>query len=141
VQYALGGLAAAAAVAAVGFGLWAGSLSNQLEEAEAVRDILADPDARSTELSGADGRLVVSGDGEAVLVVGGLDAAPSGKDYEVWVIDGETPRRAGLFQGDESEDVVQLEERVPAGAVVAVTVEADGGVDAPTTDPIFSARA
>jgi anti-sigma-K factor RskA len=138
VQYALGALAAAAAVAAVAFGLWAGSLSNRLEETEAVAEILADPNARSTELSGADGRLVVSGDGEAVLVVDGLGPAPSGKDYAVWVIEGETPRPAGLFEDD---DVVQLDERVPDGAVVAVTVEADGGVDAPTSDPIFSAQA
>lgn len=140
--YALGSLAAAAAVLAVAFGLWSSSLSDRLDRAEATSAILGDPNARSTELSGADGRVVVSETGDAVLVVAGLERAPSGKDYEVWVIEGDqNPRPAGVFEGDESDDVVRLEERVPPGSVVAVTLEQDGGVSAPTQTPLFTARA
>jgi anti-sigma-K factor RskA len=138
-QYVLGGLAAAAAAAAVAFGLWAGSLSDQLDETQAVARILGDPNARSAELTGsANGRVVVAGDGQAVLVVEGLDPAPSGKDYEAWVIEGQDIRPAGVFEGEE--DAVRLDERVPEGAVVAVTVEADGGAGQPTGDPILSAQ-
>jgi hypothetical protein len=36
--------------------------------------------------------------------------------------------------------VVPVEKPVPPGAVVAVTVEQDGGVDAPTTDPFAVAQ-
>ena len=138
---ALGGLAAAASVLAVGFGLWAASLSGQLDDADALSAVLADPNARTAELTGADGRLVVGEGGDAVLVVSGLERAPTGKDYQVWVIDGDAPRPAGVFEGDESGDVVPLDESVPAGSVVAVTIENNGGVEAPTTDPLFTARA
>ena len=133
------GIAAAAAAAAIGFGLWSASLSGELDRTRAALDVLADPAARSVELEGAAGRLVVGEDGMAALVVRGLAPAPAGKTYEIWVIEGDRPRPAGLF--DEPGEVVLLERRVPDEAIVAVTVENDGGVGAPTTDPIFSAHA
>jgi anti-sigma-K factor RskA len=139
VSYALGAAAAAAAAVAIGLGVWGNSLSNQVDALESKSAILADPNARSVDLTGADGRVVVSESGDAVLVVG-LDSAPSGKDYEAWVIEDEAPRRAGLFDAEEGRDVVRLRERVPPGAVVAVTLERDGGVDAPTGAPLFSAQ-
>jgi anti-sigma-K factor RskA len=140
-SYALGAVAAAAAVLAVGLGLWASSLAGRLDRAEAERDVLADPAARVAELSGATGRVVVNEAGDAVLVVSGLERAPAGKDYALWVIEGDAPRPAGLFDGEEEGDVVRLDERVPRGAVVAVTLEREGGVDAPTQQPLFTARA
>ena len=130
--------AAVAAVVAIGLGLWASSLSGQLDDARAVSAVLGDPSARTIALQGADGRLVVDGDGRAVLVVQGLPEAPSGKAYEVWVIEDGRPDRAGLFQG---ERLVSLDRAVPRGSTVAVTVEDEGGVDAPTGEPIFSASA
>lgn len=135
------GLAAAAAVVAIGLGIWAASLSNDLDETRAALDVLADPSARTIELQGAAGRLVVAPEGEAALVVRNLDPAPEGQTYEAWVIEGKTPKPAGLFEGDDTRDLVLLERKVPANAVVAVTVEQDGGVDAPTSQPIFSAQA
>jgi hypothetical protein len=36
--------------------------------------------------------------------------------------------------------VFTLDEAVPAGAVVAATMERRGGVDAPTETPLFSAQ-
>jgi anti-sigma-K factor RskA len=137
---ALSGLAAAAAAVAIGLGIWAASLSDDLDSARNAIDVLGDPGARSVELSGAAGRLVVAPEGQAALVVRGLDAAPPGRTYEVWVIEGNRPRPAGLFEGGESEDVVLLERMVPPDAVVAVTVERDGGVEAPTGDPLFTAQ-
>ena len=80
---------------------------------------------------------MVGSDGRAALVVSGLPAAPDGKTYEIWVID-QVPRRAGLFDGN---GVVGLDRTVPRDATVAVTVEDDGGADAPTSMPIFSAAA
>jgi anti-sigma-K factor RskA len=139
-NYALAGVAAMAAAVALGVGIWGASVSSRLDRIEATNDILGDPNARVAGLSGADGRVVVSQSGDAVLVVSGVDRAPSGRDYEIWVIQGDEPRRAGLFEAEEGEDVVRLDERVPRGAVVAVTLERDGGVDAPTRAPLFSAR-
>jgi anti-sigma-K factor RskA len=140
--WGLGAVAAAAAVLAVAFGLWASSLNGRLDRAEQANAILGDPNARSTDLTGADGRVVVSPEGDAVLVVSGLDTAPSGKDYQAWVIeDDQSPRSAGVFDGGGDADLVTLQERVPPGAVVAVTLERNGGVKAPTQTPLFSARA
>jgi anti-sigma-K factor RskA len=134
----LAAAAAAAAAVAIGLGAWAASLSGELDELRTTQEILADPEARSVELDGAQGRLVVDPDGNAALVAN-LGEAPRGKTYEVWVIEDRAPRRAGLF--DDAGDPVRVEERVPRGATVAVTVERDGGVDEPTGTPIFTAQA
>jgi anti-sigma-K factor RskA len=140
-QAALGAVAAIAAVVALAIGLWANSVSNELDaEREALR-VLADPQAESIALQGASGRLVVTPERDAALVVAGLGAAPSGKAYEVWVIEDGTPRPAGLFDGDEDRDVVRLDRKVPSGATVAVTLEDDQGVDRPTGRPVLSADA
>ena len=137
-------VAAVAAVAALALGLWAASLHDDLDQARSalagqklVATLLADDSARSVALRGANGRLVVGSDGRAALVVRDLPAAPDGKTYEIWVID-DMPRRAGSF--DES-GAVALDRAVPRDSTVAVTVEQDGGVDAPTSTPIFSAAA
>jgi anti-sigma-K factor RskA len=137
--------AAAAAVVAIGLGLWASSLQGDLDDArqalagqQAVAQVLADPTARSISLQGADGQLVLDDSGRAALLVSGLDRAPKGKAYEVWVIEDETPRSAGLF---EQSGGVALERRVPGGATVAVTLEDDEGAAQPTGEPLFTARA
>jgi anti-sigma-K factor RskA len=90
----------------------------------------------------ADGRGVVTVDpaGQAVMVVRQLAAAPAGKTYEAWVIEGGAAKPAGLFTGGGSTTVVRLARPVPRGAVVAATLERSGGVDMPTSAPVFSAR-
>jgi len=141
---AAAGAAAVAAVAAIALGLWGLSLSDDLDSTRsaldgqrAVAELLADDSARAISLEGANGKVVVGEDGRAALVVHGLEPAPSGKAYEIWVMEGQTPYRAGLFHDDGA---VALDRRVPADAVVAVTLEDADGVDAPTSDPIFSAE-
>jgi anti-sigma-K factor RskA len=136
--YALGAVAAAAAVVALAVGLWASSLSNDLDQQRSVVAILADPQARQVPMEGGEGRVVLTDSGDAALVTA-VPGAPSGKTYEVWVIEGDTPHRAGTFQGDAQHDVVRLNRPVPAGATVAVTIEPEGGVDAPTSPPVMSA--
>ncbi|MGH3035529.1 MAG: anti-sigma factor, partial [Gaiellaceae bacterium] len=78
--------------------------------------------------------------GEATLVVSGLERAPSGKTYEIWVIKGETPRPAGLFDDAERRTAVALTRPVSGGDVVAVTLEVAGGVQAPTGRLLFTAE-
>ena len=127
--------AAVAAVAAVTLGLWATSLSNELDDAKRERAVLSDPNARTFETANGEASLVVTPTGEAALVVRKLAPAPEGKDYEIWVFEGETPRRAGLF---EEPGIAVLERRVDPGQKVAVTLETDGGVDAPTGALLFT---
>ena len=83
--------------------------------------------------------VVVGPDRTATLQVSGLSAAPHGKTYEAWVIPKTgAARPAGLFGGSTT---VKLDGRVPRNAIVAVTLERAGGVNAPTTPPIFSTPA
>lgn len=130
---------AAAAAIAIAFGVQWASVSQDLDEARNAVDVLADPVARSVPLEGANGRVVVNSEREAALTVQRLRPAPNGQTYELWVIRDGTPRRAGLFEGDDEPDVVLLEEHVDEDATVAVTLEQDGGVDEPTGRILFSA--
>lgn len=116
-------VAAVAACAAVGFGIWSATLHARLGN---HRDVSA--------------AVVVDAAGRATLTVSGLPAAPSGKTYEVWVIPaGGTAQRAGLFHGG-TRSVIHLQRPVPNGAVVAATVERSGGANAPTTQPVLTAQ-
>ena len=138
--------AAAAVVAAIGLGAWAASLSSSLDaersaRAEEARAAAILADADSTRISmGERGELVRGPDGEAVMVVRNLAPAPEGKTYEAWVIDAGGPVKAGLFEGG-GRQIVLLEEPVAQGAMVAVTLEPEGGSDQPTGDILFGSGA
>lgn len=114
--------AAAASVAAIGLGLWANSLRDQVDGQRVVA------------MEGG-GRLVVSGDDAAIVAC--VDQAPAEKTYEAWVIRDEVPRAAGLFRGGCG--TVELTEQVQAGDTVAVTIEAAGGSDVPKGEILMSA--
>jgi len=144
---AVAAVAAVAAVVALGVGLWASDLSNELDETRAALErerataaILVDPGARTVALQAGEGRLVVDPTGQAVLVLEGLDPAPAGKTYEMWIIEDDKPARAGLFAGRDGTDIVPLDGTVAEGNVVAVTVENEGGVDAPKSPPIVASE-
>lgn len=141
---ATAGVAAAAAAAALGLGIWGASLSSSLSNERAAADetqqvvtLLAQPDTKRIPLEGENGLLVVESSGEGWLVVFGLDEAPDGQTYEAWVVEDGKASAAGLFHGGGSSTVVKLAETVPAGAVVAVTVERAGGVAQSANDPVF----
>ena len=143
----LAAAAAMAAVVALAVGLWAARLSGDLDDARsalarerAAAAVLVDPDSRTVALHAGEGRLVVGPEGEAVLVLDGVDPAPAGKTYELWIIEGDTAQRAGLFPGSDGTDVVGIDGRVGDGDVVAVTIEDAGGVNAPTTTPIVASE-
>jgi anti-sigma factor RsiW len=128
-------VAVAASAAAVAFGVWAASLHHSLAHDRSALNVLADPTARRVALSGVPGELVVTRTGDAVLAVR-LPTPPSGKTYEAWVADGAV-HRAGQFSGT----TFKLQQHVSPGARVMVTLERDGGVDAPTSKPVLSVRA
>jgi anti-sigma-K factor RskA len=143
---AAAGIAAVAAVATVGLGLWANSLSNSLDRERSANDAyeraaqLLSAKASATPLVGADGSLLVADDGRAAIVVCSLEQAPSEKTYEAWVITGTTPTPAGLFRGDEGCQPVALTRAVPKGATVGVTIERAGGARSPTLPIVFRAE-
>jgi anti-sigma-K factor RskA len=121
----LAAVAAVAACAAVGLGVWNITLHNRLGRA---------PQAlRGVPLTGAKGSVVVAG-GRGALVFADLAPAPPGKTYEAWVVTNGHAAGAGTFSGGRTI-VVSLSRSVPQGAVVAVTVERAGGVAQPTQTP------
>jgi hypothetical protein len=74
----------------------------------------------------------------ALLMASNLPQAPAGKAYELWYIPkakGASPVRAGMFQSQANGAVMQMI-RGPidanATAAIAVTMEVEAGVDAPT---------
>ena len=132
----LASAAAVAAVVAVALGVWSLGLSSDLDDANDLLAVLGDPNARVHETANGEANLVVTPTGRAALVVRRLAPAPRGKDYEIWVIEDGVAQPAGLF---EQPGVAMLSRRVAPGQTVAVTLERDGGVDAPTGDPLFTA--
>jgi hypothetical protein len=95
---------------------------------------------RAVPLTGASGSVVVGGNGRSALVLTGLEAAPSGKTYEAWVIADGKAHPAGTFQGGDKTVVVRLEHPVPKGGVVGVTVERAGGASAPSGKPFITSE-
>jgi anti-sigma-K factor RskA len=121
-------VAAVAASAAIGLGIWAASLHDELgHRPEAV------------QITGASGSLIVTQDDEATLVVKDLPPAPAGKTYEAWVIESGKPVPAGTFAGGDGV-AFQLTRDVAEGTVVAVTLERAGGATRPTTKPLITSE-
>ena len=128
-------LAAATAIAAavaIGIGIYAVSLGNELNDTRAalasqeqIANVLADPEATTVALQSGTGHLVVAGD-SAVLVLDDLSAAPDGKTYQAWVVDGPNPVSAGIFDATGGHAIVPIPQPVSDGAVVAVTSRSRG---------------
>jgi anti-sigma-K factor RskA len=139
----LASVTAIAAAVAIGLGIYSISLGGQLDDTraaltaqESAAAVLADPTATTVALQSGSGRLVINGDGAAVLVLDDLAAAPAGKTYQAWIVEGQTPVSAGIFDTTDKQAIVPIPEGVPNGAVVAVTVEKAGGASSPTLPPL-----
>ena len=120
--------AVAAAAAAIVFGLWASSLSSSLDRKSAIARVLA---SGTRVPMGSGSQVVVGSNGQAV-VLSSLGRAPAGKTYELWVIQGDDVRSAGLFAQGKPGSPILLGRRVPKGAHVGVSIERSGGVQQPT---------
>ena len=80
-----------------------------------------------------------------LLIASNLPQAPAGKLYELWLIPkgrDAKPMRSGMFQSEANGTVMHVERGavdVNTTAAVAVTLEVETGVDAPTNTPIIVA--
>ena len=108
-----------------------------LSRQDRVARIVASPGSRHVAFP--QGTLVVTGAGEAALLLRNLAQPGSGRTYEAWVADGGAPRPAGLFKGGDVV-AVPLEQPVGKAATVLVTREKAGGTDAPTQTPFVVVR-
>jgi len=72
---------------------------------------------------------------KAVFYASNLPAPPAGKDYQLWIIAGTTPKSEGVFPVDDKGGAVHVLPEVPeAGGVnaFAVTLEPAGGLAQPS---------
>ena len=141
----LASVTAIAAAIVIGLGIYAVSLNGQLDDSraalsaqETAAGVLADASATTVALQSGTGRLVVNDAGTAVLVLDAVPSVPDGKTYQAWVITNNTPVSAGVFSATGSRAVVPIPQPVRSGAVVAVTIEPDGGAPTPTQTPVIA---
>ena len=136
--------AAILAVLVVGLAVTVGNLNARVNELEAstlrVTDVVAAPDLRTWNVdnNGTTARVVYSAmQGQGMFLASGLQPAPAGKTYELWLIgpDGATP--AGLFSGRDGTVSHPMTGDMSAATHIGVTVEPAGGSPQPTTDPIL----
>jgi anti-sigma-K factor RskA len=106
------------------------------------------PDARQLVFGRPDrepprGRIWVHPERGVLLLASNLPPAPAGKAYEMWVIPkGAVPLPAGLFNSDAqgvATHVWPQPVNVANTATIAVTMENESGVPAPTTAPLIAA--
>lgn len=149
---ALGGLAAAAIVAAIlGWARLGGTQAelararSELATAQAVRQqvaqVILQPDALARLAGSGSGTLVRGADGSLVLVAQ-LPPLPPGRVYQLWLIQGaNSPVSGGTFTVDQQgRGLLALPPNRQAlvSDVVAVTDEPDPGSPLPTTRPLIS---
>ncbi len=101
--------------------------------------IAAKPGVERIPFDGAAGRmeLVVGPRGRAALVLDGLIPAPEGRSYQAWHVVGREPAPLGMFTG--TEVAVPLTGLLPPGATVEVSLEPEGGAEAPTGRVLYTA--
>ena len=135
-------LVAAAVALIVGVGAlvtqpWAPS--DDVERLTAAEQVLQAPDAQEVFVDlGEAGRATLTrskSQDRAVITTEDMVSAPTGKDYELWFIDGDEFVSAGLMPDDPDQTVV-LDGSAGSAAAVGITVEPDGGSRQPTSDPI-----
>jgi anti-sigma-K factor RskA len=110
------------------------------ERAAEVNRVLLDPDRIEAVQEPAIGgtATVVAADGQAVLATDKLPAPPSGKTYQVWLIDENQKITSAGFLDLSNGSGQSLVSGVSEGDTVAVTVEPAGGSEQPSTTPFVA---
>jgi len=108
-------------------------------QADQLAAVLAPGDARvrATDVTGG-GKLTVYVSpslNKGVVVMSGLPEPPSGKAYQLWLIQGRSPTSAGVMAAGAREGTVVLE-ALGSADTLGVTVEPAGGSRLPSQDPI-----
>jgi anti-sigma-K factor RskA len=110
-------------------------------DTQSAMAVLAAPDLARIDLAGeatapqASARALWSRQRGMVFTATELPPLPAGRVYQVWVVTGEAPISAGLLEPDPSGrgvGIFSTPADIGAPVAVAVTLEPEGGVPAPT---------
>ena len=117
------------------------------QQAASLAQLNAAPDVQRASTTSADGHqatLVWSDTSSlSALIVDGLPALPSDKDYQLWYIGAGGPVSAGLLDTRATASGSGTAWRVldgslTAGDTIGMTVEPKGGSQQPTTAPVVA---
>jgi anti-sigma-K factor RskA len=128
-------------VAVLGVGL-VREQQEQAREREIVQALLRDDGMSLGGAGGAIGRMVPKGGG-GLFVASGLREAPEGHSYQLWLIEescpgGCDPVSAGTFGVSGSLAVLETPHSPGRFDAAAVTIEPEGGSEAPTSEPVIA---
>jgi anti-sigma-K factor RskA len=131
--------AAVAAVAVAAAGFLGVSLIRERGENAKLEGVLAA--ATDRIVLGPQGGFVGRGvlhlaDGRAAVILDDLPDAGSDRVYQLWAIDGSTPRSMTVLDGEGR--VVRSFDWKGTGDRFAITIEPSGGSPVPTTDPVLA---
>ena len=110
-------------------------------EAQSSIAVLTAPDMTRVELAGqtvapqASGRVFWSRSRGLMFTAANLPALPAGRTYQLWVVTAQAPVSAGLVKPDANgaaNVMFIVPANIPSATAMAVTIEPDGGVPAPT---------
>ena len=111
--------------------------------AQSAVAVLSAPDVARVDLAGqpaapqASGRAFWSRSRGVVFSASNLPQLPAGRTYQLWVVTATAPISAGLLKPDLQGGVSEIfatPANIPAPVAIAVTIEPEGGVPAPTGD-------
>lgn len=86
----------------------------------------------------ATGAIVIE-ENRATLRLAGLERLGDDRDYQVWLIAGETPLSLGVTEASEDGSLsLDLGGDLPSEGTIAITIEPQGGSPLPTSDPILA---
>jgi anti-sigma-K factor RskA len=130
---------AAAVIVALGVGsVGLAQRTSANRRSAALSAITQADDAQTSQLVGSNGTIQVTystAQQGSVLIVDDLPPAPSGRVYELWLINGDTAKPTLTFQPKSKHTVIKFIGTPTSGTVYAVSVEPRGGSPAPTTTP------
>ena len=141
---------AAAIVIAIGAAVYVARLQRQMGELQARFDqaqsttaVLAAPDLARIDLQGqpvapdARARALWSRSRGLVFTASNLPPLPAGRTYQLWIVTAQRPVGAGLVRprGDGAvREVLSTSPDLTQPVAIALTIEPEGGVPAPTGD-------
>jgi len=139
------GLAVAAVVVAVAFGIWNVSLQGQVSQRDqalraVAQAIASGQTAFRVSGTGGSGYVIADKNGTASFVGANLAPLKANQIYELWLIGSDNkPVAVGTLAPSDAVAVVPLERGITGFAVFAVTAESHR-VDAPTSQPVMTAN-